>query len=82
MLVELATAVALVSGSAVPAAQGYGGLAVLVTIWISTATLQVPAHRRLGLGFEASAARRLVVTNWLRTILWTARGILAAYWLG
>ena len=35
--------------------------------WHSTALIQVPLHRRLAGGFDPSAARRLVVTNWWRT---------------
>lgn len=49
------------------------GAALLLIIWLSTALLQVPQHRRLSRGFDAAAARRLVMTNWLRTLAWTAR---------
>jgi hypothetical protein len=44
------------------------GLGLLVCIWISTFLLQVPQHRRLRKGFDATAHRRLLQTNWLRTI--------------
>jgi hypothetical protein len=53
------------------------GLLLLAAIWLATALLQVPAHRRLEQGFDAGVHRRLVVTNWIRTVLWTLRGILA-----
>jgi hypothetical protein len=53
------------------------GLGLLVVIWTSTFLLQVPQHRRLASGFDASAHRRLVNTNWLRTIAWSARGAIA-----
>jgi hypothetical protein len=49
------------------------GLGTLVLIWLSTFFLQVPQHRRLSRGFDALAHRRLVRTNWLRTIGWSAR---------
>lgn len=45
----------------------------LAGIWLSTALLQVPAHRRLERRFDARAHRRLVDTNWVRTALWSAR---------
>ncbi|MDX2081601.1 MAG: hypothetical protein SFU53_12535 [Terrimicrobiaceae bacterium] len=48
-------------------------LGLLALIWISTAVLQVPLHRRLLLGRDERALRRLVLTNWVRTVAWTAR---------
>jgi hypothetical protein len=53
------------------------GIVMLVLIWGSTAGLQVPAHNRMLDGFDASAHRRLVGTNWVRTLLWSARGVMA-----
>jgi hypothetical protein len=45
---------------------------VLVTILAS-----VPAHSVLTNGFDAEAHARLVGTNWLRTLAWSAHGIVA-----
>lgn len=42
---------------------------VLVTVVWS-----VPAHGRLAGGFDVDVHRRLVRTNWLRTLAWTAHG--------
>lgn len=58
------------------------GAALLLTIWGSTAALQVPQHERLSKGFQQSAWRWLVLTNWIRTIAWTARSgiLLTATW--
>jgi hypothetical protein len=53
------------------------GLGTLTLIWLSTFLLQVPQHRRLSGGFDAVAHRRLVRTNWLRTIGWSARAAIA-----
>jgi hypothetical protein len=53
------------------------GLLLLVIIWTSTALLQVPLHRRLVAGFDRSVISRLVRTNWLRTLLWSARSWIA-----
>ena len=52
--------------------------ALLAVAWIVTAVVQVPLHSRLGRGYSEIAAARLVATNWLRTGLWTARGVAVA----
>ena len=78
MPVEAVTAVLLLF--ATPAGVEAGllvlGAILLLPIWLSTALLQVPAHRRLSSGFDDRAAARLVRTNWLRTALWSARSAL------
>lgn len=82
MLVELATATWFLheaTGRDVPLA--WGGLAMVAMIWASTFLVQVPLHDQLSNAFEDSAHRRLVQTNWLRTIAWTVRGLLLAYLL-
>ena len=53
------------------------GASLLVIIWLSTATLQVPAHTRLTMSWHEGAHRRLVWSNWLRTVGWSARGVVA-----
>ena len=50
--------------------------ALFVLIWASTALLQVPCHNRLLKAFESSVHRKLVTSNWIRTIAWSLRGIL------
>lgn len=77
MIVELATAAWLVFERPEGIAPGLAwlGLALVVLIWLSTAVLQVPCHRKLNQGFDEPAHRRLVKTNWLRTTMWTGRGI-------
>lgn len=52
------------------------GAILLFPIWLSTALLQVPAHRLLSGGLDDSAVARLVRTNWLRTALWSTRSAL------
>ena len=78
MPVEAVTAVLLLF--ATPAGVETGllvlGAILLLPIWLSTALLQVPAHRRLSSGFDDTVAARLVQTNWLRTALWSARSAL------
>lgn len=81
MLLELATAVMLTFGYAPPWFSreiAVAGLLALVAIWLSTALLQVPCHNRLLQAFDRDVIRLLVLTNWIRTLLWTARGVLLA----
>lgn len=47
-------------------------------IWLTTAIFQAPIHTRLGRSFDAPLIRRLILTNWIRTLAWTARGILVS----
>ena len=77
MLVELVTAVLLLKYSPNTSSMlVWTGLGLLIVIWISTAALSVPAHDVLTAGFSAEAYRKLVNTNWIRTVAWTARGVI------
>jgi hypothetical protein len=49
---------------------------LLAGIWTSTFCIQVPFHRKLDLGKNTRAIKWLVITNWIRTILWTVRVVL------
>lgn len=78
MVAELLLAVALsIWPPPERAAMAWLGLGLAVAIWLSTFVLQVPCHTRLQSGFDARAWRRLVGSNWLRTVLWTARTVVA-----
>ena len=55
------------------------GIGLVFVIWLSTGFVQVPCHAKLEKGFDPIAHRRLVRTNWIRTIAWTLRGILMIY---
>lgn len=50
------------------------GLGTFAGNALSTAFVQVPLHARLSRSFEPATHRRLVGTNWLRTVLWTLHG--------
>lgn len=78
MLVEAATGIWLVAEPPADAApwMPLAGLGLLLVVWVATLLVQVPQHQRLTHGFDALAHRRLVSTNWLRTLCWTARGLL------
>ncbi len=76
MLIESVTGVVL----ALTPADGFSAkilwfsMGLLVLIWLSTALIQVPCHRQLSSGFNFGSYKRLVRSNWLRTIAWTTRG--------
>lgn len=80
MLVEAGTALWLLlrgAPSGVPGWMLVSGAILLAVIWISTATLQGPMHTALERGHDPALIARLVATNWIRTIAWTLRGVLA-----
>ena len=78
MLTELVTAILLMVNP--PPGVGkpliLAGIGLLGLIWLSTAFIQVPCHERLVNGFDADTHRWLVQSNWIRTMGWTARGLL------
>ncbi len=81
MLLEATTTVALLffRPAEIPAWAAWVGLILLAVIWLSTAFLQVPRHTALGEGFDVSAHRFLVTSNWIRTFGWSARGLLVLW---
>ena len=44
----------------------------------ATVLLSVPRHARMATSPDAQVGRELVSTNWVRTVAWTARGIVVA----
>jgi len=48
---------------------------LIVIIWFSTFLLQVPIHNRLKSGKKDVLIRRLVATNWIRTIAWSLKSL-------
>lgn len=82
MLVEAATALAI--AVAPPPSVGreaaFAGLVLVLLLWASTLVVQVPLHARLARdGHSPDVVSALVRTNWLRTVGWTARAILALW---
>jgi hypothetical protein len=77
MILEAGTAVALVvwTPPGISVSLVWTGLLLVAGIWISTALLQAPRHTTLGRGFDPAAHRFLVTSNWLRTVLWSLRGL-------
>lgn len=83
MGLELLSALALASAppAGVSSEVAWVGFALVVATWLSTGLVSVPCHSKLAGGFDAAVIDRLVSTNWLRTIAWTARGVLVLWML-
>jgi hypothetical protein len=81
MLLELLTAVALLTlwPPSLPGWVAWLGLALVGLIWLTTMLVSVPLHAKLAAGFDAQTHALLVATNWIRTLAWTARGLLLAW---
>jgi hypothetical protein len=59
----------------------WAGLILVAVLWLSTVFVQAPQHSRLSSGFNADTYQFLVVSNWIRTLVWTLRGLLVLWWL-
>ncbi len=77
MLVELVTAgwMLLDPPPGLPLIWPAAGAALVIAIWVATGLVQVPLHRRLSAGFSVEAHEALVRSNWVRTVLWSLRGL-------
>ncbi len=78
MLIELGTGIWLaltIGGSGVSAWLAWGGLILLLVIWMMTFCVHVPQHGRLLRGFDPIVHARLVATNGIRTAAWTLRSL-------
>lgn len=77
MLLELATAVALLAHpGTLPVAVQQILLGCVLLTWFSTATMQIPLHRRLARHWSDRDLERLVYSNWIRTGAWSAKAML------
>jgi uncharacterized membrane protein len=80
MVVELVAPIALltVARPAEVAPLVVWGLAIgSVATWVLTALVSAPLHGRLERGYDPQLQRRLVRTNWPRTVLWSGLAALA-----
>lgn len=55
------------------------GLVLLGAVWIETGLFAVPAHGRLAAGFDTNVHRSLMIGDLVRTLAWTARGVLVGW---
>jgi hypothetical protein len=81
MLIEISSAfgLLLLMPPNFPGWAAWAGFVMVIAIWISTAFIQVPYHRTLMTGFTTAAYRGLVGSNWIRTVLWTMRGLMMGW---
>lgn len=76
MVIELATAVLLCfEMNSFVWRLNLGGV---LLIWASTFFISVPLHIKLDKERHEPTIKRLIITNWPRTVLWTARSIMIA----
>lgn len=56
-------------------------LSLIALIWLTTFLVQVPLHNKLLAGKDLHLISKLVKTNWIRTGLWSLKGILYVWYL-
>ena len=83
MIAEFVTTVAMLfyPYPSIPTKLIWLGIVLIFVIWLSTIFFSVPVHDQLTLNYSEAHVKRLVDTNWIRTIAWTARAILCIYFL-
>lgn len=87
MLAELALSVLLViaalSGWGQPDATArvlaFAGLGLLAVAWGVTFFFSVPQHGKLAAGWDDATFKALLTFNWVRTIAWCFRSVLAVW---
>ncbi|MBX3316609.1 MAG: hypothetical protein KF902_07080 [Phycisphaeraceae bacterium] len=77
MLVEAASALAILILGIAASNLAIPGIALLGAIWLSTFLIQVPRHAALERAADTRIIGSLIRTNWLRTIAWSVRAILS-----
>ena len=50
---------------------------IIIVIFMSTFFIQVPIHNQIQLRYNYKLIKRLVITNWIRTILWILKSFLS-----
>lgn len=56
----------------------FWSLIPMVVAWLSTALIQVPLHLKSERHYSLRSIQLLVLTNWIRTLSWTARALIVA----
>jgi len=81
MLVELITGILLlfIRPAGVTLIHSILGVALIAIVCFSTQFVQVPCHAQLSWEFDPNVHRRLVSTNWVRTVAWSLRGLLVIW---
>ena len=84
MFIELSSSIMLLwwRPAAVSSTIVFAGISLLGLIWLVTYIVQIPQHASLILSYDASMQRQLVSGNWIRTVAWSARGLLVLGMVG
>ncbi|MEO6653956.1 MAG: hypothetical protein ABIP17_15015 [Ilumatobacteraceae bacterium] len=80
MATEGITALALLVSrpATIGAATAWVAAVLLGVALLSTVAIQVPQHARLSVGHDDATVEALITRNWIRTVAWTARGVVLA----
>lgn len=79
MLAELGTSVWLTFAFEKLWIYNASGLALVIGTWLSTFVVQIRIHKKLqDQNFEQFISR-LVISNWIRTVLWSAKAAIGGY---
>lgn len=83
MFIEAGTAGMLLldTPDAIPLWAALLGAVLVGVIWLFTLIVEVPYHNSLTQGYDEAAIQRLVRSNWIRTLLWSGRGMLVLWML-
>ena len=63
--------------TSIPSSLNWLNAVLLGIVWLSTAFLQVPQHSILSSGFDEKAYQTLVNSNWIRTVAWSVKAVIA-----
>lgn len=79
MVLELVSSalIPVFSNSTIASLLGWIGLILVITLWLTTWFVQVPLHSQLCESYSTETNRKLVSTNWLRTVVWSIRSALS-----
>lgn len=80
MILELATAILLSVRTPHPPLLVVNALALIV-IWLVTFFVSVPLHNALSKQMGTEEIKKLVLTNWARTLLWSLRLMILIYFV-
>jgi len=82
MLIEAISAIILVGLSEGHLATfAITNLILVIFIWLATFLFQVTQHQKLSVRFSKKILNNLITSNWIRTILWTGKGVVMATYI-
>lgn len=81
MLIEAITSIVLVgvAPTGIQTILAALSLIILIFIWISTLLFLMGQHQKLSIRFSKKILHVLIISNWIRAILWTIKGLLIIF---